>query len=171
LSRLIAEADVPTDDSVNEELDLDTFKHTLGSAAPVRFNAEGGLRERWIAPRPKYERALRDSLAEHDGALAVAEEPWEKERKQRRRAAARNATFALIAWGLAAFVWSKTDWQRQIESPSPAQHPVKILIQAAPAFYGTNQSGGHLQYGYQGPKSSETVLVSRSPQSRRLFEP
>jgi hypothetical protein len=138
--------------------DLARFKHSLGSAPPVRFNSEGGLSEPWTDGMHSYSEPPiemgfcepwaddLDLCVELPGrdfstrARSSIETDWESAARRPRRVEARRpieapppavrrrrrvqaltATLVLFAYAVAAFWWSKTDWQRQIESPAPPQ--------------------------------------------------
>jgi hypothetical protein len=140
-----ASARTPTTD---EDLDLDLFKRSLGSAPPAKFNSEGGLREPWadgvdldydIANGLEDSHALRQPWADrmdldHDRGLGTTPgrdsstrgssriETDTEATVRKRRDKALTAALVLLAYALAAFWWSITDWQRQIESAPPPQN-------------------------------------------------
>jgi hypothetical protein len=105
------------------ELDLDLFKRTLGSSPPAEFNAEGGLRERWAAAQRRE--LERKSCSPKMDQSEVEADPWQAEIKRKRLAAVRNAAIMLLAWTALSILWSKTEWQRQLElallQPNAAQ--------------------------------------------------
>jgi hypothetical protein len=120
--------------------DLDRFKRSLGSAPPVKFDSEGGLREPWAGGDPNHDRGL-DTLDIDEWLREVGldatypEPPWrdsstrgssrivtdsEATVRGRRRVEALAAALVLLAYAVAAFCRSKTNCQRQSESPPPA---------------------------------------------------
>jgi hypothetical protein len=149
------------------DLDLERFKRSLGSAPapPVKFNSEGALLEPWAdGMDPNHDRGL-DTLAIDDWQIEVRideatypEPPWrhsstsgssgietdsEATVRRRRRVKALTAALVLWAYAVAAFCWSNTDWQRQIESLPPPQNQPSLDEQAQSAL--TALSPGDLQ--------------------------
>jgi hypothetical protein len=128
-----ASARIPTNE---EELDLDLFKRSLGSAPPVKFNSEGGLREPWVGgmdsnhDRGSGTTPWRDSSTREGSRI---ETDSEETVRRRRRVETLTAALALLAYAVAAFGWSITDWQRQIESPPPPQNRPSLDEQAQSA--------------------------------------
>ena len=107
----------PTKEAQRLELDLELFKRSLGSASPAEFTAEGGLREHWAAAhRHELQYRFRRAIIGQAAALDVEADPWQMENRRKRIAAARNAALMLVAWTALSVLWSKTEWQHQLES-------------------------------------------------------
>ena len=128
----------PMNDIQALELDLESFKLSLGSAPPAEFTAEGGLRKRWAAAHQHeligWVKPALTTEIEHAAGLVVQANPWEAERKRKRRAAVRNAAMMLLAWTAAAIFWSQTEWQRRLESSLLQQNAVELVSPPPPSM-------------------------------------
>jgi uncharacterized protein (TIGR02996 family) len=100
-------SDLESEDSVGsegEELDLEVFKRSLGTAPPAKFNAEGGLRERWQPVNPcEHRRQPVEKEINCRAGTYVDVNFWEAANKRRRRAEALWAALVFLAFGAAAF--------------------------------------------------------------------
>jgi hypothetical protein len=142
-----------SEEGVNEEiLDLKAFRRSLGSAPPVRFNSEGSLCERgWgeIEPIEEIVQKLgRTGAVAPRKKPAPSPEPNDVQRRRRKEVIA--AAIVLLCYGAVALLWSKTEWQRRIESlvqqqdqtqllASPQQPPMHAYIQAGNCAYACSQ--------------------------------
>jgi hypothetical protein len=89
-----------------EGLALETFKLRPGPAPPAKFNAEGGLFERWFAADPlKRERQLGVEEIEYRTVCNVVYDSWEAAIRRRRSAELLGAALVFLACGAAAQWW------------------------------------------------------------------
>jgi hypothetical protein len=121
--------------TIEAGLDLNVFKRSLGTAPPAKFNSEGGLSKPWAGGTDSNPDRGSGTTPRHDSSRRErarietdSEAPF-----RRRRVKAFSAALALLAYSVAAFCWSLTDWQRQIESPLPSQNQRSLDDQALSA--------------------------------------